>query len=585
MISQRRLVLTAATLFLISCSGKSTDPESGTITLPDSTRILTSAFLGQSDQFDSAIPLSEFAIPDGSRTAKNTFSGVLTLAPGSTRFPTSISKDSLAIANSSMRTLPPVEIELLQDEGRIVPLEPGPIVSGHPWWEFVLRPGYVWDEAIDSDYSRAAIPFALKERNADCIHNGLMSFLFNDAGQVSRVAFQISHQTCAYLQFEMHGLIDASYSMHSVDGTDAAQAIADLSRTGIPEQRPIEDLVSVYPNATPGEFGSTEEIAADDMTLYGFIIDRVHYTSRCATPLGEYPYCDELALPSYSTAKSLVAGLGLMLADAQYPGISQTRIAAVVPQCGASWDEVTIEHALDLVTGHYQSDDPHGDENSAQMSPFFLAEDHASKISYACNTYPRQSPPGTHWSYHTWDTYLAGAALNNALRAKTQPDFDFYTDLLMTELWQPLGLSRLTSRTRRTYDIAAQPFSGFGLTLLRDDIAALAVFLGADDGRLGGQAVLDRGLFDAIKQRRAEDPGWQAESPLIRYNNGFRTFDVSSYLDCDKPVWLTTLSGYGGINIVLMPNDTAYYYFSDGGVHRYLLAVRESHRIRPMCTS
>ena len=93
----------------------------------------------------------------------------------------------------------------------------------------------------------------------------------------------------------------------------------------------------------------------------------------------------------------------------------------------------------------------------------------------------------------------------------------------------------------------------------------------------------DRKLFDAIKQRVSGDPGMQAETERIRYNNGFRSFDVSEILGCDNPTWLVTMSGFGGINIVLMPNDTAYYYFSDGNVHRFLHAVRESHNIRSMC--
>ena len=74
-----------------------------------------------------------------------------------------------------------------------------------------------------------------------------------------------------------------------------------------------------------------------------------------------------------------------------------------------------------------------------------------------------------------------------------------------------------------------------------------------------------------------------AELPTIHYNNGFRSFDVSSYLGCDERVWVVVLSGFGGIIVAVMPNDTVYYYFSDGNVHRYLRAVRESHRIRPMC--
>jgi hypothetical protein len=109
------------------------------------------------------------------------------------------------------------------------------------------------------------------------------------------------------------------------------------------------------------------------------------------------------------------------------------------------------------------------------------------------------------------------------------------------------------------------------------------VFIGEQDGQIGGREILYRPMFDAIKQRIAGDPGMIAELETIRYNNGFRSFDVSSYLGCQNPVWVVVLSGFGGITIAIMPNDTAYYYFSDGGVFRYLSAVRESHRIRSIC--
>lgn len=119
--------------------------------------------------------------------------------------------------------------------------------------------------------------------------------------------------------------------------------------------------------------------------------------------------------------------------------------------------------------------------------------------------------------------------------------------------------------------------------MLRDDVAKLMRFIGERDGYLHEDRPLDDDLFDAIKQRLPDDSGLQAELDTIYYNNGFRSFDVAAYLGCDSSVWLITMSGYGGINFVMMPNNTAYYYFSDGGVHRYLHAVRESHRIKPMC--
>ncbi|MDH3749887.1 MAG: beta-lactamase family protein, partial [Gammaproteobacteria bacterium] len=259
------------------------------------------------------------------------------------------------------------------------------------------------------------------------------------------------------------------------------------------------------------------------------------------------------------------------------------RITDNVPECGEDWNTVTIEHALDMTTGHYDSPEAHVDEDAAIVSRFFTGEDHATKIDFACNEFPRKSEPGERWVYQTWATYLAGTAINNRMRAIEGADADFYADLIVEKLWKPLQLSSLIHATRRTNDIVAQPFTGFGLTLVRDDVAKLAVFLGAEDGRLNGEEVLDGKLFDAIKQRLPDDSGMQAESERIRYNNGFRSFDVSEILGCDNPTWLVTVSGFGGINIVLMPNDTAYYYFSDGNVHRFLHAVRESHNIRSMC--
>ena len=173
--------------------------------------------------------------------------------------------------------------------------------------------------------------------------------------------------------------------------------------------------------------------------------------------------------------------------------------------------------------------------------------------------------------------------MNNVLKLHEGPAADFFNDLLVKGIWEPLGLSSVAANTRRTYDAVAQPYSGYGLTLVRDDVAKLASFIGVQDGRIGGEDSLDRRMFNAIKQRVADDRGLVAELETIRYNNGFRSFDVSSYLGCDNPAWVVVLSGFGGITIAVMPNDTAYYYFSDGGVFRYMSAIRESHRIRPMC--
>ena len=40
---------------------------------------------------------------------------------------------------------------------------------------------------------------------------------------------------------------------------------------------------------------------------------------------------------------------------------------------------------------------------------------------------------------------------------------------------------------------------------------------------------------------------------------------------------------YSGINVLLLPNGTVYYYFSDGEAYRWATAAAEAHRIRPYC--
>ncbi|MEJ2297415.1 MAG: serine hydrolase [Woeseiaceae bacterium] len=551
----------------------------------DTGRVLTTEFLLSGDALVRPVRSSEYAPGDDAAPPSNTFSGRLRLVTGERADHFLLLLDELGLvtpAAPGVDTLPAFDFEFVQHGELLIPMTTGPVVNEHRWWEWVFGTGRVWDDGNNAGWSRAGLPFALKERREDCIHNGLLTFAFRETGQVSGVAFQVTSQTCRYLQFDMSGLVAAEYVPRKVPGADAEIAAVMANRGSRIPTQPIAALGRTYPEIDAGAFGSVSEIAPSDMTVYGLLVDDTHYVSACATPYGPYPYCDELALPSYSTAKSFVAGFALMLLEAEYPGAAAAHIADLVPECADGWQDVTIEHALDMTTGHFESPDMHGDEDAAITSDFFLG-DHREKIDTACRRFPRRADPGTQLTYHTWDTYLAGVAMTSFLRNREGPDADFFTDLLVEKLWKPLGLSRLAAETRRTYDEVGQPYAGFGLTLVRDDIARLARFIGPLDGRLGGRAVLDRRLFDAIKQRVPGDPGMVAELESIRYNNGFRSFDVSSYLGCNEPAWVVVLSGFGGIIVAVMPNDSAYYYFSDGNEHRYLAAVRESHRLRPMC--
>jgi len=43
------------------------------------------------------------------------------------------------------------------------------------------------------------------------------------------------------------------------------------------------------------------------------------------------------------------------------------------------------------------------------------------------------------------------------------------------------------------------------------------------------------------------------------------------------------MSGFGGITVLLLPNDMVYYYFSDNNTYVWLEAAVEAAKIRPIC--
>ena len=158
-----------------------------------------------SGRYRQPVDLSAYAPTPAAQPATQRFEGRLRLRgqPG-TR--TLLALDDFLRAGdvAQARTLPQdFDLAFVQDGDSLIPARRGPQPGNHPWWEFAVEPGRVWDEPGDGGYSRAAIPFALVQRNANCTHNGMLTFLFRSDGAVSHAAMQVSSETCHYLQLDM----------------------------------------------------------------------------------------------------------------------------------------------------------------------------------------------------------------------------------------------------------------------------------------------------------------------------------------------------------------------------------------------
>jgi CubicO group peptidase (beta-lactamase class C family) len=551
--------------------------------------VLDRAFLSGTAQPPAPLPMNEFTPPQAAAPPAHIFEGRLVLSREGLLGAMQVHRDDYGTSKTApeiLRHLPEFDFEFVTSGDVLLPVRRGSIESAHPQWEYVLEPGRLWTDPRDGGFTRAALPFSLEERNANCLHNGVMTFLFDGRGKITRVAYQVSSETCAYLKLDLWGVLPAKYRPAKIaHAGEVAAAYAREAAARLPT-RPIAALAAAYPGANPAAFGNPEEVPPEDMTAYGFVIDGVHYVGGCDTRAGPYPFCDVLDLPSYSLAKSLVAGLGSLALARDNPDLLDARITDYVPACKAAggWGDVRFRDALDMATGHFDSTRYDDDEKSAAMLRFFIPEDHQAKIEFACRHFPRRAAPGTQWVYHTIDTYILGAALEAWVKQHLGAERDFYRDVLVARLWAPLGLSPVLRDTRRTRDLAAQPFTGWGLTLHRDDIARLGQWLVAPGGpRVGGASPFDDAELRIALQRDPKDRGLRAIDDSFRYARGFWAHDVSRYIGCAQPAWVPYMAGFGGINVLLLPNGTVYYYFSDGAAFRWAGAAAEAHRIRPYC--
>jgi len=380
-------------------------------------RILTAEYLQGTDEHARPLPMTEFAEPGSARAAEGQFTGVLKLLDVGQHGKLKVIHDPFDLVGQyadPILHLPGFEFDFVQRDGDLIPIRRGVIRTKHPFWEYILQPGRVWKEPGDGSWSRASLPFSLQERSANCTHNGMLTWLFDGDGNVSRVAYQISSETCAYLKFNMWGVVPAVFDIGEVAGADEAISRLDRHRAARLPVKPIAMLAKDYPGVNPANIGAVDGVKAEDMTVYGLLADGVHYRSGCQTRHGPYPFCDSLPLPSYSTAKSIFAGVALMRMEKLYPGIAARSISSLVPECSAKqWADVSVENALDMATGRYKKARPNADEGSKPNVAFLDDDTHGTKIDFACNHFKRRADPGTKWVYHTSDTYLVGTALQS----------------------------------------------------------------------------------------------------------------------------------------------------------------------------
>jgi len=559
-----------------------------------------------SDLFSSAnpqVPANDgaFAMPANAAAPANTFEGRLELVNPAGNGSFALLRDdygALGGGDSVWKHLAAFSFEFVQDGNDLIPVQQGLVLTGNPVWNYIIGPGRVWQQSDDSRYTRASFPFALIQRNQNCVHNGAMTFLFSNSKSpaISHVRYQITQETCRYAKFNLWGQISATYTPSSVANaatikSDHAAEVANRLPT-----KPLSALTTDFPGSGFNVAAMTSDRQyPQDVTMYGLLINGVNYVSGRQTRYGEYAFCSEMRVPSYSTAKTVFNSVAMMRLGQLYgSGVYSQLIKDYVPEYtrGGDWSTVTFDNGSDMATGNYLSAAYMSDEDGAADQAFLVAESYATKIDDAFRPFPHQAAPGTTWVYQDVATFITNHAMDNYLKQQQGGSADIF-NLVRDDVFKPIGISQggLTSlRTDNSTD--GKPLACIGLFYIQDDVAKIARLLNNDHGKVNGSQILDPArLQDSLFQIPSSlgllvpDTGTPVVPNTNRYNNNFWAKRVttaeSPQYGCD--FWVPNMSGYGGITVALLPNGTTFYIFSDNNEWNWGNAAIEANKLAPMC--
>ena len=609
-------------LFLaFGANGQDQNPGRGPAKLPGSGEVKRTDLKREQLQrgTDFLRPVDEsaaFALPLQAAEPSESFEGTLTLKDASSNSHFTLLSDVFHLvpaADSAWKHLPPFHFQFVQSGSFLIPVEQGLVITGDAAWNYILGTGRVWRETGDAGYTRASLPFALVQRNQNCVHNGAMTFLFSatKSPRISRVFYQIAQETCYPMKFDSWGMLEADFSPGPIPHAGEIREHFAAEQSHRLPTKPWSALAEKFP-------GKSFDLTAiqkgykhpEDITTYGLVVHGVHYSSGCPTRHGEYPFCDEMRLPSYSIAKSVFAGVALMRLGQLY-GVStyDLKIKDFVPPRPdeGNWEQTTFANTSDMATGNFNSEAYEADEDSAVNDQFLIDEARESKIRDAFAFHKKQATPGTTWVYQSAATFLLTQAMNTYLRQKQGQNADIF-NLVKNDVYEPLLMSPGFMSTIRTENSPnGAPTGYYGLFFNKDDVAKISNFLNSADGKIHGEQVLEPSrlagaLFrsSAVEQEGVPILGLNPHSALgetakdkraqpignsRRYAHGFwgRRIAHGEFPDFPCGFWISLMNGYGGNTVLLLPNGVIFYAFSDGFEFPWAPPLSLAGQIAPMC--
>ncbi len=484
--------------------------------------------------------------------------------------------------------LPPIVVSLVSDGQDLVPRARGLNITKDPFWDYIVGAGRSWQEGA---VSVASLPLTLVFRPVNCTHNGLIRIEYN-AVEILKTSILVGQETCHFIRFDIVGDGRASFSR---DQRSKEGAIED-ARVRAAWQEEKAGILPVYSfDQFEKDYGADLALFTtglpdnDDLSTAGFYYDGKHFSDGCRTRFGPYPYCNQMIMTSFSTAKTAFTAVTLMAMAQQFgESVYDQTIGDLLVESKNSageWGDVTLNDIGDMASGNFSDSRPLADPEPGQ---FYQDGDRRDKLASAFS-WPHARAPGTYFVYQTADTFIQINAMDEYLRrhkAAETDSFRYFTENIL----KPLSVSPDVMNTRRTREAgrvnSGTAFGGMGLWWTPDAIVKIARLMLIDKGVINGRQVLHPGALGATMQLDPSDRGLGTRFFGQFYNNNTWAWPVrslGSQFWCDP--FVPIMSGLSGVRVFMMPNGLIYYYFNDAQAFPGAEAIIAADKIRPFCTA
>jgi CubicO group peptidase (beta-lactamase class C family) len=500
------------------------------------------------------LDMSFFAKPAWAGTAKEPFSGTLTLQESTLQFP----KEKAYYPGEDI--FPSLELDFITHRGELIPRHKNKISTRHrgdSYWDVVVGTGRVWHEPEDGGWDRASFPLTLTDRWMGQARNCVATFVYK-ADSVSQVCVQCSQETADIDDRQLgniSGVIPASFRETSFP--DSAQLIKQHLESKA-ERIPVRPLRALDRRQKVAAYFDKTKYTNAPTSLGAVLLRDTLYLHPPQTRHGVYPYPAQMRHGLYSVTKSMAGALALLYVAERYgEDVLDLFIANYVPALAdhEGWQGVTFSHTLNMVTG------TDGGEDAARLfGTLIIAETADEAIGNIAGLGDLPAAPGQQFHYASTNLFILSYALQQLVAEKEGPDVHYW-DLIREHVLVPIGAEHFSVLTTiEEQEAKALPILAYGALPTIDEAAKIARLF-ANDGQHHGQQILYKeGVQDIFG--KSEWPGYSTNNDFRgqNYRHSFWSKDLKSG-KCT--ITATYMLGFGENYVVFLPSGAIIFRFLD----------------------